>query len=143
MTIFSNNYIGVTKYPIIIVGEKPNKTRDGSTLSLTGNRTGDFVHEAIGPRENIILTNVVNELYPGEFDKNKGIAEGILNLISLIELHRPRKIICLGEIASTYIRSISIITGEIVDLKHPSWVNRFKHGERADYIKFLQDELDK
>lgn len=142
MIKFTPKYIGVTQHPIIIVGEKPNKTRDNSTFSLQGNRTGDFVSEAIGDRTNIILTNVVNLLYSGKFDRKTGLADGILELIEMIEKHQPRKIICLGAIAAEYINSIKINI-RLIKLPHPSFINRFLSSERDFYVKLLSDEIDK
>lgn len=142
MTTFSPKFIGDTIFPILIVGEKPNTTRDGSTFALEGNRTGDFVHEAIGDRENIILTNVVNVLYAGEFRHDMYVGDGVIDLMELINTYYPRKIICLGEIAKKYIDSIKhgITT---FYMPHPSWINRFRHSTRHEYIKILSDELDK
>lgn len=139
-------FIDVTERPIIIVGEKMGKQRLGQNrYALEGNGTGDFVHEAIGDRQNIILTNIVNYFYPGDF-KHTGpeIAEGISDLIHLIEEHQPSKIICLGNIAAMYTRSIRIIPSDcvVVEMRHPSWVNRFKSKERHEYIKLLTYELE-
>lgn len=141
MIVFKPKYIGLIKNPIIIIGEKPNTTRDNSTFSLVGNRTGDFVAEAIGDRENIILTNVVNILYPGDFDRYKGVADGINDLIHMFEEHKPRKIICLGGIAKEYVDSI-VYDCPRVYLAHPSWINRFRSSLRHEYINILSNELD-
>lgn len=142
MIKFTPKIIGDLNNPVIIVGEKPNTTRDGSTQSLVGNRTGDFVAEAIGDRTNIILTNVVNLFYKGDFDHTIGVADGVLELIQLIEEHNPRKIICLGNIVRKYVDSI-VSDCPKVYLRHPQWINRFRFKERSVYIKILQDELDK
>lgn len=141
MTIFKPKFIGPLSNPTLIVGEKPNTTRDGSTVSLVGNRTGDFVAEAIEDRTNIILTNVVNILYSGKFDRTFGVADGVLELVQLIEDYKPRKIICLGGIAEEFVNSIVSDCPKIC-LRHPSWINRFRNKERLDYIKILQNELD-
>lgn len=138
--------IGVTERPILIVGEKLNTQRPGYIYALEGNRTGDYVHEAIGDKTNIILSNVVNELYKGNFDhKHPAVAQGILELIELIETHQPSKIICLGGIARDYVLSLKPIIPsdcKVVEQFHPSWVNRFKSKYRSQYIKQLSDELE-
>lgn len=142
MTKFSPKHIGITQNPIIIVGEKPGTTRDNSTLALSGNRTGDFVHEAIGDRQNIILTNIVNEYYSGSFDHSRGLADGILELIELIETYKPSGIITLGQISHEYTMSI-VHPYPVWNMPHPSYINRFYHSLRGDYIKRLQNEIDK
>lgn len=130
--------------PVIVIGEKMGKQREGEDIfALEGNGTGDFVHEAIGPKTNIILTNIVNYYYPGNFDHKKKdmITEGILDIIHLIEFYNPRKIICLGNIAADYVRSIKT-TVPVIELRHPSWVNRFHRRDRHLYVKQLSDELE-
>lgn len=130
--------------PVIVVGEKMGRQRAGEDrFALEGNGTGDFVHEAIGDKTNIILTNIVNYYYEGNFDHKKKdlICEGILDLIHLIEFYSPKKIICLGNIAADYMRSIKT-TIPIIEMRHPSWVNRFQRKHRDQYIKQLSNELE-
>lgn len=141
MTQFIPKFIGVTKDPILIVGEKPGNTRNNIHYSLQGNRTGDFVDEAIDGRTNIILANIVNLQYRGDFDHKIGVADGIIDLIEIIEVYKPRKIICLGNIAAKYIKSIKSDI-PVVELRHPSWINRFRHKLRSEYLKILSNELN-
>lgn len=141
---FEPKLIKLCNRPRIIVGEKPNKTRDNSKFSLVGNRTGDFVAEVIGERENIILTNVVNYLYEGKFDRKRHLDEGICDLIELIETYNPIKIITLGGIADEFASSLTKPDDcGFFRMPHPSYINRFLSSLRGDYIKMLQDELDK
>lgn len=137
-------YIGAISRPIIIVGEKMGQQRTGSdTYALEGNRTGDFVHEAIDDRENIVLTNIDNHFYPGIFDhKSPTLGIGIADLIELFEEVNPSKIITLGSIAKEYIASI-VTDCEVINLPHPSWINRFHSKNRSQYVKQLTDALDK
>lgn len=137
---------GPINRPIIIVGEKMGKQRLGeSTYALEGNRTGDFVHEAIGKRTNIILTNIVNYYYEGNFDRSRYVREGLIDLIWLFGKTNPSKIICLGNIAFEYVSSIDqfIPDGmiEIVSFPHPSWINRFQSSNRHNYLKQLSDAI--
>lgn len=141
---FRPKLLEVKDNPILIVGEKPGRTRDNSTYSLQGNRTGDFVNEAIGTRTNLILTNVVNVLYNGTFRHDIHVGDGLVELIALIEKFKPRKIICLGAVARDYVKSIKDLNGTVVwEMPHPSYINRFLSSERSMYIKELSNELDK
>lgn len=142
MIQYKPKFIGVIDHPIIIVGERPGKTRDGSIFALQGNKTGDYVHEAIGDRQNLILTNLYNVLHEGDFDISK-VADGILNLIELIEIYDPSLIVTLGNPARDYVQSISIVECPIISLPHPSWVNRFKNSYRHEYINQLSYALDR
>lgn len=129
--------IDVTERPVIIVGEKPGKTRVPCQYALVGNRTGDFVAEAIEGLPNIILTNVVNILYEGNFN-GLGLREGLTDLHELINTYKPRKIICLGSVAKKYVKAPA---GCMVSyMPHPSYINRFKSSERSHYIKHLRHE---
>ncbi len=140
MTKFEPKFIEVSSNPVIIVGERPNTTRDGSRFALQGNRTGDYVTEAILGFSNIILTNVTNYLYPGDFRKDTTLGDGVLELMQLVETYQPSKIICLGGIAYEYAPRGN---HKIIKLLHPSWVNRFMSSEREHYIKQFRDELRK
>lgn len=142
MIKFKPKFIGLIENPIIIVGEKPGRTRDNSTYSLQGNKTGDFIDEAIGNKTNIILTNIVNHFYHGKFD-DQYVGEGVLDLMNLIETYTPRKIITLGEHAKKWTLSIVDIKCPIISMSHPSWINRFQSKYRHEYIKFLANELIK
>jgi uracil-DNA glycosylase len=142
MTKYLPKFIEVSDNPIIIVGERPGLTRDGSQFALYGNRTGDFVHEAIDDKKNLILTNLYNVLHEGDFDL-RHVADGVLDLIELIEIYEPSLIVTLGKPAETYVQSISIIKCPIYSMPHPSWINRFKSKYRQDYINQLKHELDK
>lgn len=138
--------IKVSQRPVIIVGEKMGKQRAGQdTYSLEGNRTGDFVHEAIEGIDNIILTNVVNHYYPGNFNHDMYVGEGICDLIELFEEYNPKRIITLGNIAKDYVASIKAVPHdcEVINLPHPSWVNRFKSSERFIYVKNMRHEVIK
>jgi hypothetical protein len=131
-------FIGVTVNPILIIGEKMGNQRKGQDkYALEGNRTGDFVHEAIGDRQNIILTNVVNYYH----DFNEHLAEGIRDLEHIIDTYRPSKIICLGGIALKYISKLNLEI-PVVHLFHPSFINRFLSSTRADHIQKLRNELN-
>ena len=131
--------IGVTNRPTIIVGEKPNKTRMPTIHALIGNLTGDFVEEAIEGKTNLILTNVVNVLYHGRFD-NTYLGDGLLELLHLFETHQPKQVICLGGIAQKWVASIWRPSDcALVNLPHPSWVNRFRNKDRIDYVQALKN----
>lgn len=138
---YTPKIIGPIDHPTIIVGERPGKTRDGSTFALQGNRTGDFVHEAVGDKTNIILTNLYNVLHEGNFDI-KYVADGVLDLIELIEIYDPSLIVTLGNPARDYVQSISIIKCPIFSMQHPSWINRFQSSYRQDYINQLKHALN-
>lgn len=139
-------FISVTSHPILVIGEKMGRQRAGQDrYALEGNGTGDFVHEAIGERGNIILTNIVNYYYEGNFDKKRHVEEGLQDIIQLVLRYKPRKIITLGGIARDYIANMQRYIFKdirVVSLPHPSWVNRFKRRNRLTYIKQLSDELD-
>jgi len=132
--------------PIIIIGEKMGRQRSGEDqYALEGNRTGDFIHEAIEGIDNLILTNVVNYYYAGNFDHTKHVGEGITDLIELFETYHPRKVICLGNISWDYTNSIRwVIENDCIVTKfpHPSWINRFRSSNRSEYIKLLRHELN-
>lgn len=138
-------YSGVSERPLIIVGEKINKQRPdhwGYGYALLGNKTGDFIEEAIFGYSNLILTNVVNRYYPGDFDPKKFIAEGLTDLIHMIEHENPSRIIALGGIAQKYVHSMVVPDDcDIVDFPHPAWINRFKSGYRHEYINQLQKHI--
>lgn len=140
--------IGPIHHPILIVGEKIGKQRIDCTerqYALVGNRTGDFVAEAIGSSTNIILTNLINHNIDGDFLKvvtKDMIQEGLLDLWMLIRFHEPCKIILLGGIAQRYARKIDgIMDYKLVDLPHPSWINRFHSKDRHFYIEILKQHL--
>ena len=141
MIKFIPTFIGISENPTIIVGEKPGKTRNNSFQALQDNDAGDFINEAISGHKNIILTNVVNLLYKGPFDRNIGIADGVLDLISLVEQFAPRKIITLGDYAKEYVSSIKTQC-KIVSMPHPDWINKLPGNYKSDYIKKLNYELN-
>lgn len=140
--------IGKIDRPIIIVGEKPGYQHKGkeSPYSLEGNRTGDFVAEAIGNSTNIILTNVVNELYTGNFDHtHENVAVGLHELYELFKKYNPSKIICLGVIAERYVYEMAgemKLNAVLVKFPHPSWINRFRSKYRSEYIHQLKKHID-
>lgn len=146
---FSPKIIGPIDRPTIIVGEKPGKQRvhQQSKHSLHGNRTGDFVHTAIEGLTNIILTNVTNSLYKGDFRKDETLQEGVQELEKLFKEYLPSKVICLGAHAAKYAASISMRRHvlekdcEVICLPHPSWVSRFHYKEKPEYIKKLTDSI--
>lgn len=134
--------INVSLEPIIIIGEKMGKQRKGKDkCALEGNRTGDFVHEAIGDKQNIILTNIVNYYYEGKFNPGKHVVEGLEDLQELINFYEPCKIICLGTISYGYMKALKIKC-PVVHLPHPSFINRFLSSQRQDYILKLRNELN-
>ena len=142
MIKFIPTFIGISSHPIIIVGEKPDKTRNNSVQALQDCDIGDFINEAISGHKNIILTNIVNLLYKGPFDRNIGVGEGILDLISLVEEYEPKKIIALGEYAFVYASSIKTQC-EVINLIYSNQATLLKNELKNDYIKKLRNELDK
>lgn len=140
--------IGVVDRPIIIVGEKPARQHLGkeSPYSLEGNRTGEFVAEAISGYSNLILTNVVNVLYQGNFNHGgRYLQQGLFELSLLIKEHSPSKIICLGAISSHYVNHLNPVVPpdcEVISFPHPSWINRFRSKERSEYIHQLKKYID-
>lgn len=135
-------YIKVGINPVIIVGEKMGKQRIGQDkYALEGNRTGDFVHEAIDNQENIILTNIVNYYYPGNFNPNLNhMDECLKELDELIILMQPSIIIALGGIAKHYLIKLGY-RKRIIEFPHPSWINRFMSSKRNKYIELLNKTI--
>lgn len=135
-------FIFVTNNPVLIVGERMGKQRVGEDkFALEGNRTGDFVHEAIGDQENIILTNIHNYLYPGKFtDKFIHHTECMYDLKEIILCNEPCKIICLGAVAAKYVKFL-LPKSIVVVMPHPSYINRFQSSLRPSYIKWLSNEI--
>lgn len=123
----------------MIVGQNPGRQREGqqNCQVFHGNRTGDLVEEAIEGLTNIILTNACNYQLPHEQGMDY---EGWAELRYLIQKHEPRKVICLGEVAYNVVLRQRIKGLKIVKMVHPSWVNRFNHGDRKPFIKQLRRE---
>jgi hypothetical protein len=144
MTKKLEKFINVGIRPVIIVGEKMGRQRIGQdTYALEGNGTGDFVHEAIEDLDNIILTNVNNHYYKGDFDHNHpGVREGLSDLFELFLLYEPVKIICLGNIAYNYVAKVKKPDDcPVISFRHPSWINRFKRKTRHLFLEELRNEI--
>lgn len=127
MIKFQLKFIGPICHPIIIVGERPD------------DHVTNFVLEAINDKTNIILTNVVNIPYPGKFVNDTRAGDGLLELIELIEIYEPRKIICLGTVAGDYVDSIKDKGCEVFTILNPSLINK---SDRHIYLNQLSDALN-
>lgn len=141
--------IGPIDHPVLIVGEKIGRQRNDCTekqYALVGNRTGDFVTEAIGDKTNIILTNLINHNLEGDIRKvdKKIINEGMIDLTLLIFTWYPRKIITLGNFVQDHLYKIIPVNDlqfKVIAFPHPSWINRFRSSQRSEYINQLKNHI--
>lgn len=142
----------------MIVGMCPGRQRkkDQNLEVFHGNRTGDLIEKAIKGLHNIYLTNVFNTYCPGAQmkDLKEVIEEGIQDLTAAIKNLKPKKIICLGSVASKGVQGalkhaekafsdLKHPMPEVVTVQHPSYVIRFNKGVEAHVEKIRKEAMSK
>lgn len=129
---------------VFIVGQCPGKQRKSADTRVVweGNRSGDFISKILAQETNIYLTNVFNYWIDRPID-DEIIKRGISEFADVINLYKPRRIICLGNFSFKLISKAMEESGiEIVELPHPSWWLRFNK-DKDEYTQKLLNEVRK
>jgi uracil-DNA glycosylase len=133
---FKTVWVNVADNPVIIVGQNPGRQRFSKQdfTVWSGNRSGDLLTGCLTNCDNYVLTNVCN--YQDMTEQN--ISDGLKDLQVMISVLSPRKIICLGNFAYDYVKSMTLVP--VIKLEHPSYIARFNK-DKADYKRRLCGEV--
>ena len=140
---YSYRKIEVSEKPIFIIGLSPGRQRlkERNYEVFHGNQSGDLIEEIIKDKVNILLTNIFN-YYVDEITSDL-INEGLLNVLKLIKIHKPYKVICLGNFSFQHVSKLikdEDLDIELTKLQHPSFIIRFKK-DRKQYINMFKEQL--
>ena len=140
--------IGVTKNPVIIIGQNPGHNRDGTHTGIVweNNRSANLLLEALEDRQNLILTNICNYTEITE----EYLFEGQNDIIKLYHDNKPFDIICLGEFSFQHIKMLihnnllKCNNGSytrVWKLHHPSYIARFNK-DKEKWINEIRSIID-
>jgi hypothetical protein len=131
---------------VMVVGMSPGRQRhkEKTQVAWEGNQSADIMLSAIAGMENIYLTNAINFYKVGEITK-EDIADGIENLKKEIFDQKPVKIIAVGGFARRCLKKVEdegkMKLPMILEVKHPSFILRFKH-DKQHWKKMMRKAID-
>jgi uracil-DNA glycosylase len=135
---FNDIKFKVDKNPILIIGQNPGRQRlNEQTFNVwEGNRSSDFLKKCLRSEINYILTNVCNY----QLITDERIQEGINDIVSLVDLYKPCKIICLGNFSYQHVKKVLNNDIEITKFNHPSYIVRFNKNKET-YERKLHEQF--
>lgn len=142
---FDSLSVAVKESPIFIVGMAPGHIRKSVTChqAWIGNRSADLMQAAIKGYTNLYLTNITNH-YTSDVMTESMIESGIVKLTEDIMKYKPVKIIAVGIFAKKHLYRLvknKKYFGTIINVKHPSFILRFKH-DRSNWIRQFRKALE-